>query len=230
MVTPMSRIKQLYAKLTKREKNIFICSFFWMIYSLIAGNIHWFSHDWSFQDIDKMYTAISLIGLVAIFAFIYWLFCMFKYTFNNEPSVTRVVKVCTASTLMIIIGLIAQPRTYGSLYTTADTSQVPQQDVVYLTYSTTCEFCIISEDTTVGAIDRYVIATGERVQLVDIDQDNPLANELRNHIRGKGSLVKLHGNDITTIVYTQGDGKGNPVKAPTETIYRYIQEVSRSGR
>lgn len=226
----MSRIKQLYAKLTKREKNIFICSFFWMIYSLIAGNIHWFSHDWSFQDIDKMYTAVSLIGLVAIFGLVYCLINTYQYLYAQTESLQRAAKVCAVATVMIIVGILVQPRTYGSLRTTADTSQVPQQDVVYLTYSTTCEFCVISEDTTVGAIDRYVIATGKRVQLVDIDQDNPLANELRNHIRGKGSLVKLHGNDITTIVYTQGDGKGNPVKAPTETIYRYIQEVSNSGR
>ena len=222
----MSNIK----KLTKRETNILVCSAFWVICSLVAGNIHWFSRDWSFQDVDTMYTAISLIGLVAIFAVVYALVGMFRYAYAGTESLKRIVKVCTAATLMIIVGVIAQPRTHGSLHTTADTTQVPQQDVVYMTYSTTCDFCVISKDTAIGAVDRYIIATGERVQLVDIDQDNPLANELRNHIRGKGSLVKLHGNDITAIVYTQGDGKGNPVKAPTETIYRYIQEVSRSGR
>lgn len=222
------KLKDTINKLSKRERRILIYMGFWALYTTISGCLHFVTSTWEFDAVNKMYTAVSLIGLVAIFAFVFGIANMIQYVFNQEQSLRRTVKICTTAAILMIAGAIMQPRTVGALYDTVDTSQVPQQDVVYVTYSTTCEFCIISEDTTIAAVDRYIIATGQKIQLVDIDKDNRLANELRTVVKGKGSVVKLHGNNVTTVVYTQGDGKGNPVKAPTEMIYRYIREVAGS--
>jgi hypothetical protein len=184
-----------------------------------------------YGTIDKVYTAYSFAVIVAAFGMLYALYYLSRMMYHaSEARDWKQVSLNVAGIFVAILFVSFALLGKNTDASDAELQQPPQQEVVYMTYSKTCDFCIISESSAETAVAEYKFATGVAVKRVDIDQDNPLANELRQHIKGKGSIVKLHGNNVTAVVFTHGDGKGNPVKTPIETVYRYIQEVSTSGR
>ena len=184
-----------------------------------------------YATIVKVYTVYTFTVLISAFGMLYALYYLSRMMYHaSEAKHWKQVSLNVAGIFVAILFTSFALMGKKNEASDAELQQPPQQDVVYMTYSKTCDFCIISESSAETAANEYKFATGIPVKRVDIDQDNPLANELRQHIKGKGSIVKLHGNNVTAVVFTHGDGKGNPVKTPIETVYRYIQEVSTSGR
>lgn len=219
------------SKLNAPFRKILAGMLVWVLAGVIPIFAPFFLQEADYSTIDRMYTLYTFIAITAAFGLfyaIYYLTRMMQFAESNRD--WKRVGLTVAGVIVVasfISVLLAGQKIDAS---DAELQQLPQQDVVYLTYSTTCDFCIISESSAKEATNEYKFATGVQVKHVDIDKDNPLANELRKHIKGKGSIVKLHGNNVTAVVFTHGDGKGNPVKTPTETVYRYVQEVSTSGK
>lgn len=108
-----------------------------------------------------------------------------------------------------------------------------ENNTTYVLYSDSCKYCLASKDGATKAVTVYndmlsnYVWSSKTVKFVNIDSNTKLANQLRDQIQVKGSVVNYRNDQFTVLPYTQKTKNGTPVKTSASHVYDQIVRVQQ---
>ena len=108
-----------------------------------------------------------------------------------------------------------------------------ENNTTYVLYSNSCKYCLAAKDGATKAVTVYndihsnYLWNSKTVKFVDIDSNTKLADQLRDQIQVKGSVVHYHNGQFTVLPYTQKTKDGTPVKTKASHVYDQIVRVQK---